>query len=101
MLNPVNVEDRTSENNADSEASAGIVRVIHVIPTVYVIDVNVICVVPAYRPRFNKSKPITAVLEAGISADKHGVSHSKLVATTEIGTETFVRDSAVAPRAQP
>jgi len=38
-----------------------------------VVNVDVIGVIPAYRPRLNKSEPIAAVLEAGISPTSVGL----------------------------
>jgi hypothetical protein len=39
----------------------------------------------------------TAVLEAGISADHHGVADSEVVVMPEIGVKTLVWNSTAAP----
>ena len=99
-LDSFNAPDRWSENDADSEASAGIIWVVHVVSTVHVINVDVICVVPACRPRLNKSEPIASVLEAGISADHYRIAHPELMLTPKIGMETLVWNSAAASRTE-
>ena len=43
----INREDQKLNHDADGEARAGIVRVVHVIASVDVIDVDVIGVIPA------------------------------------------------------
>jgi len=84
------------EHDADCEARAWIVRVKHVIPAIHIINVHVVGVVPAYRPRVNESKPIAAVLKARISAHHNRVADAELVVTAKIGVETLVRNSIVA-----
>src|SRR5579863_10469490 len=89
--------DRILEHDADRETRAGIVRVIHVVAAVDVINVDVVGVVPADRPRFHESKPIAAILEARISADQNRVADAELVLTSKVGMETLVWNSAVTP----
>jgi hypothetical protein len=96
-LYPFNAKDQLSEHDANCEANARIVRVVHVIPAIDVINVDIIRVVPAYRPRFNESKPIATVLEARISADHSWVAHVEFMLTAKIGMETRVWNSAATP----
>ena len=96
----ISVHDRMLENDADCKASAGKVWVEHVIPAIDVININVVSVVPAHRPRFNESKPIAAVLETRISADKNWIAHVELVLPTKVGMETLVGNSTVTPGAE-
>jgi hypothetical protein len=58
----------TSQHDTDFDANTGIKRVKQVIPATDVVDVNVIGVMPAHRPRLNKSELIADVLEAGVPA---------------------------------
>src|SRR5208337_1771656 len=88
--------DGTLEHDGDGEANAGIVRVVHVIAAVDVIDVEVVGVVPAIRPRFNETKPKAAVLEARISADHNWVAHVEVVLTAKVRAEMLVGDAAAA-----
>src|SRR5271157_5377539 len=89
--------DGTLEHDGDGEANAGIVRVVHVIAAVDVIDVEVVGVVPAIRPRINETKPIAAVLEARISADHNWGADVEVVLTAKVGAETLVGNAAAAP----
>jgi len=91
---------RTLDHDADSEARAGIVRVVHVISAVDVIDVDVIGVIPARRPGLNESKPKTAILKARIPADQDRVAHAEVVPAAKIGAEPVVRNPAAASGAQ-
>ena len=59
--------ERWLEHHADGNLIAGIRRIAQVILTVDVVDVNVVGVIPAYRPRLNEAEPVAAVLEARIS----------------------------------
>jgi hypothetical protein len=43
----INEQDQKLKHDADGEACAGIVRVVHVVAAVDVIDVNVVGVIPA------------------------------------------------------
>ena len=92
---------RTLEHDADGEASAGIVGVVHVIPTIHVVNVDVVRVVPAYRPWFNEPKPIATIVEARISADQFWFADAEVVFTAKIGMETLVWNSTAAPGAEP
>lgn len=94
---PISIQGQKLENNTDREARARIVRVVHVVGAIHVINVDVVGVVPACWPRLNKSKPKAVVLETGISADQNRVAHSELVPTAKIGAETSVWDSTAAP----
>lgn len=51
-------DDWRLEHDATGEASAGIVWVVDLIPTIHVVNVDVIGVEAVYRPRFYESKPI-------------------------------------------
>ena len=88
------------DHDADGEAGAGIVRVVHVIATVDIIDVDIIRVVPADWPWFNKSKPKAAVLEARISANQHRIAHVEVVPAAKTGPETVVWNSTAASGAE-
>jgi hypothetical protein len=94
------VDGQVLKHYADGKASAGIVRVVHVIAAVDVIHVDLVCVVPADRPWLNESKPITAVLEARVTADHDGGANAEFVFTAKIGMKAVVWDAAVAPGAQ-
>ena len=87
---------RTLDHDANCESRAGIVRVIHVIAAIHVIDVYVVGVVPTHRPRFSKSKPIAAVLEAGISADHFRLAHAKYVLAAKVSPKTIIWNAAAA-----
>ena len=73
------------------------VGVVHVISAVDVIDVDVVGVVPAIRPGFDKSEPKAVGLEARVSADQNRVAHVEHMLTAKMGTETVVRNSTAAP----
>ncbi len=96
-VSSITISDPRLDHNADREASAGIVRVVHVIAAIHIIDVDVVGVVPACWPRLNKSKPIAAVLKARISAHQDRVAHAEVVPTAKIRTETVVWDSTATP----
>lgn len=95
------LQSETLDDNTDCDARAGIVPVVHVIAVVLVVDVNVVGVIPAGWPRFNKSKPIAAVLEAGISADHFRFAHAKYVLTAKVGAKTIIWNAAAASLAEP
>jgi len=82
------------DHDSDGETSAGIVGVVHVIATIHVINVEGVGVIPVGRPGINESKPITAVLEAGVSANDNWITHVEVVATAKAGTEMIVGDAA-------
>src|SRR5208283_4337164 len=90
----VNEPDNLLEHDGDCETSAGIVGVVHVVATIDVIDVEGVGVVPIGRPGINESKPIAAVLEAGISADHNWVAHVEAVPIAKVGAESIVGDAA-------
>jgi len=92
--------DHWLDHNSDGEASAGIVRVVHVIAAIGVIDVAIVGVVPVGRPGINESKPIAAVLEARVSVDHNWVAHVEVVLTAKVGAETIIRDAAAAALTQ-
>ena len=96
----VNRQKRILDHDADREARAGIIRVVHVVVAVYVIDVDVIGVVPIRRPGLHESKPKAAVLEARISTNQDRVTHVEVMLASEVGTETILWNSATASRAQ-
>jgi hypothetical protein len=76
--------------------------VIHVIPVIDVVDVNVVSFVPSARPVFrpwiNDTEPEAAVLESGVSTDDQewGAVNAKPVSTAKMRTEAVFRN-AVAP----
>ena len=82
--------EQTLDHDSDCEASAGVVGVVHVIPPVYVVYVDAIGVVPICWPGFNEAKPITAVLEARISADHDGIANVEIMIVAKIGMEAVV-----------
>jgi len=92
-----NEPDQLLDHDSDGETRAGIVRVVHVIAAVHVIDVEVVGVVPVRRPGINETEPKAAVLEARVSADHNWVAHAEGVFTAEVGTETFVGNAGAAP----
>ena len=86
------------DHDGDGETSAGIVGVVHVIATIDVIDVEGVGVIPVDRPGINETEPITAVLEAGVSANDNRVAHAEVVSTAKAGTEMIVGDAAATAR---
>ena len=87
---------------ADGNAIAGISAVVQIIPIIVVVHVNVIAVVPivrpVFRPRINQTEPITAVLEAAMSADVH---HRETVDAepmflSVVAAEAVIRDAVAA-----
>ncbi len=95
-MHSVNESDHLLERDGDGETSAGIIRVVHIVAAIDVIDVEVIGVVPANWPGINETKPIAAVLEARKAADHNWVTHMELVSATKVGTETIIGDAAAA-----
>src|SRR5208337_2012723 len=92
-----NEPDRLLDHDSDGETRAGIVRVVHVIAAVHVIDVEVVGVVPVRRPGINETEPKAAVLEARVSADHNWVAHAEGVTASKVGTETIIGNAAAAP----
>ena len=90
----------SSEIDGDCNSFARIVRVVHVIPAVHVIDVDVVGVVPVCRPRLNKSEPIAAILEARISADQNWTAHVELVSAAKMGAKAIIRYATFASGAE-
>src|SRR5258706_12318641 len=76
--------------------------VVHVIPVVDVVHVNVVGVVPGarpvFRPRINDAEPEASVLESRVSAhdDDWVAANSEPVSTAKIRVEAIFRN-AVAP----
>jgi hypothetical protein len=89
------------EYDADCDANAGIIRVAQVIPIADVINVNVVGVVPPYRPGLNKSEPKATVLKARIPANHRWAADSELVPAAKIGMEALVRYASAASGAEP
>jgi hypothetical protein len=85
--------------DANHDARSGIVRVIEEVFAINVVNVDVVGVIPFHRPRFIKSEPKAAVLEAGIPANQSGASNAKFVLAAKIGPEAIIWNSAAAPRA--
>ena len=79
-----------SDHDGERKASAGIVRVVHVISAVHVVDVDVVGVVPAGWPGFDESKPITAVVKARVSADQSRRADVEFMPASKIGMEARV-----------
>ena len=88
------------EHDRNSNSNAGIIRVVQVISAINIIDVNVVGVVPTFRPRLNKSEPITAVLEAGISINHLRTADMESMLAPKVGTEVGVRYAPIASRAE-
>jgi hypothetical protein len=61
------------QRNIDRYSWPGIAAVVQVIAVVHVVHVDIVIVIPVVAPRIrpwiHRADPITAVLEAGISAD--------------------------------
>jgi hypothetical protein len=85
--------------DADRNSDGGISAVEQVIAIVNVVDVDVVGVIPVIRPvpwpGVNKAKPITTLLEAGVSAnDQEGQAfNSEPMAWTKVSMKAAVRDS--------
>lgn len=87
--------------DVDSDVNAGIIGIAQEIFAVYVININVVRVVPAHRPRLIKSEPETAVLEARISVHYSRTADAELVLTAKIGLKARVWNPTVASCAKP
>jgi len=69
--------------------------VIQKVPSVDVVNINVVGVKPAHWPRLTESEPIAAVLEARLPFDNYGTINDEHVLATKIGVETVLRNAAV------
>ena len=69
-------------------------RVIQEIPSVNVVNVNVVGVVPAHGPGLSESEPVAAVLEARSPANYRGTVDAEHVGMTKVGTEAVIRYAA-------
>ena len=87
------------ERDVDCYADARVPLVVHVIPIVFVDNVNVVCFVPIVRPiarpRVNKGEPIAAVLKARKSTNNHVrlAEDDERVAPAKVGIVMVVRDA--------
>jgi hypothetical protein len=88
------------KRNTDRNSGVGrIPAVVEVIAVVGVVDVNVVVVVPVippvFRPRINRTDPITLVLKARVSADnqKGKAVDSKPMIWPKVASEPVVRDA--------
>ncbi len=68
-------------------------RIAQEIPTIHVVDVNVVGVEPPQRPRVNRREPVTTVLKTSRPAGEIGAVHVKRVATAEAGAIAIVRNA--------
>ena len=91
----------TSQHDTNLDANTWIERIKQVIPATDVVDVNVIGVIPAHRPRLNKSERVAAILEARVTADDHWLVDHKHVSFTKIATEPIVRYATAAGGTEP
>ena len=89
----------TLHRDADRNSDGGISAVEQIIAIVNIVDVDVIGVIPVIRPVpwpwVNKTKPITTILEARISAnDQEGQAlDSERMAWSEVPVKSVVGDS--------
>jgi len=90
------------ERNVDGYSDSGMAPVIHVIPVIDVVDVNVVGLVPSarpvFRPRINQAEPEAPVLEPWVAIhdnDRDAVN-AKPVSTAKMRAEAVFRN-AVAP----
>ncbi len=67
------------------------------IAPVQIIDVNVVRVEPAYRPRVNHVEPISAVLKTSRPVGEIAAVHMKPVATAKARTELSFGNASMAP----
>ncbi len=85
--------------DADGNSDVGIPAVVQVVAVIHVGDVNVVVVVPViapiFRPRVNRTEPITVVLEARVSADNQEgeAVDAESVVLAKISAEAVVRDA--------
>src|SRR6185369_5503977 len=87
------------QRDADRNPNGRVPTVVQVIAVVDVSDINVVGVVPVIRPifwpRINKTEPIAAVLEAGISAhnlERPSVNSEPMI-RPKVSTEPVIRDA--------
>jgi hypothetical protein len=70
--------------------------VIHVIPVIHVVHINVVGFIPGsfpvFRPRINHTEPEAAILESRISAydENWSAAHAKPVSTAKMRAEAIV-----------
>ena len=100
-LDGIALDERLVHVDRECNANAGIERVTQVIPAIDVIYVNVVGVVPTYRPRLNKSEPKAAVLKARISANHPWTADAESMPAPKIGTEPVVRYATAASGTEP
>ena len=75
--------------------NSGMPPVVHVIVAVNIFNIHVVVVIPADWPSGIVSKPIAAVLEAVIPADKLRAAHAERVVVAETGAIVVVRDAPI------
>src|SRR3984957_2386783 len=92
---------RCLQNYGDAQARARIIRVVEVVAAVGKFDVNVIRVIPTFRPLLVESERIAAVLKTRIAADNHWLTDHENVFSAEIRAIAFVRNASAAARAEP
>ncbi len=79
------------KHHTNGNANAWIIRIEDEIFAIYVININIVGVVPTIWPRLDKSEPEAAVLEAGISVNHCWTADTKLVSPPEISAEAVIR----------
>ncbi len=84
-----------SLENVECNLDAGMPRVIQVIATPDVFDINVVVVAPADGPWLIESERIAAVLEAVVPLHHPGTDHAKRVFMAKMGTVMVVRNAAI------
>src|SRR5579863_8594531 len=81
--------------HVDYDANAGMHRVVQVIPSIHVVDVNVVGVAPADWPWLAESKPIAAVLETRTPLENHRLVDDEHMLTAEAGPKMVFRNAAI------
>jgi len=89
------------KNYADAYSDARVVGIDQEIFAVDVVDVDLVCVVPAIRPRLDETEPEAAILEARVSVDHYRLVDCESVFFAEIGAEAIVGNAAAASDAEP
>jgi hypothetical protein len=97
------------ERDVDGDRDSGMPPVIHVIPVIDIVDVNVIGFVPIgrpiFRPRINDTEPEAPVLESRVAThDYHwGAVDAKPVSTAKVRAKPVLRNAvaSVAPAFAP
>src|SRR5580692_11736129 len=84
----------TSDHDND-DANAGMEWVIQKVPSVDVVNINVVGVKPAHWPRLTESEPVASVLEARLPLDNDRAVDHEHVLAAEICPKTVVRNAAV------